>query len=136
MLRTFNKSRGGFTLVEIMIVVGIIALLAAIAVPNFLRARKRSQATRMLEDLRIIDSAIDQYAIENNKTTGNSCGWGDVMNYLKTGSVLYNSGGMDLFGNAYGVNSNFSVDTIPRLSSLTYSKLSDVAPESFWSPYY
>ena len=46
-----------------MVVVAIIALLASIAVPNFLRARKRSQATRMLEDLRIIDSAIDQYAI-------------------------------------------------------------------------
>ena len=57
MLQKLNKNRGGFTLVEIMIVVAIIALLAAIAVPNFLRARKRSQATRILEDLRIIDSA-------------------------------------------------------------------------------
>ena len=44
MLNKFNKRRGGFTLVEIMIVVAIIALLAAIAVPGFLRARKRSQA--------------------------------------------------------------------------------------------
>ena len=70
MLQKLNKNRGGFTLVEIMIVVAIIALLAAIAVPNFLRARKRSQATRILEDLRIIDSAIDQYAIENNKSGG------------------------------------------------------------------
>ena len=70
MLQKLNKNRGGFTLVEIMIVVAIIALLAAIAVPNFLRARKRSQATRILEDLRMIDSAIDQYAIETNKTSG------------------------------------------------------------------
>ena len=54
---------------EIMIVVAIIALLAAIAVPGFMRARKRSQASRILNDLRIIDSAIDQYAIENNKKT-------------------------------------------------------------------
>ena len=53
MLTKLNTRRGGFTLVEIMIVVAIIALLAAIAVPNFLRARKRSQATRCLEDLRI-----------------------------------------------------------------------------------
>src|ERR1700742_278716 len=84
MLQTFrNTKRGGFTLVEIMIVVAIIALLAAIAVPNFLRARKRSQATRILEDLRIIDSSIDQYAIENNKSTGDTVVWTDIQKYLK-----------------------------------------------------
>ena len=68
MLQKLNKNRGGFTLVEIMIVVAIIALLAAIAVPNFLRARKRSQATATLETLRMIDGAKDQYALENNKS--------------------------------------------------------------------
>jgi prepilin-type N-terminal cleavage/methylation domain-containing protein len=131
-----NKNRGGFTLVEIMIVVAIIALLAAIAVPNFLRARKRSQATRCLEDLRIIDSAQDQYAIENNKTSGNACNWTDLQAYFKNGSVLYNSAGTDLFGNSYNNGVGFSVDNIPKLSSLTFSKISDVAPASFWSPYY
>ena len=70
MLNKLNKRRGGFTLVEIMIVVAIIALLAAIAVPGFLRARKRSQASRIINDLRLIDSAVDQYAIENNKASG------------------------------------------------------------------
>ena len=65
MLNKLNKRRGGFTLVEIMIVVAIIALLAAIAVPGFLRARKRSQASRILNDLRMIDAAVDQYALEN-----------------------------------------------------------------------
>src|SRR5215467_6344281 len=70
MLNTFNKHRSGFTLVEIMIVVAIIALLAAIAVPGFLRARKRSQASRILNDLRMIDAACDQYAIETNRSTG------------------------------------------------------------------
>ena len=65
MIQKLQSRRGGFTLVEIMIVVAIIALLAAIAVPNFLRARKRSQATRILEDLRDLDHALDQYAIDN-----------------------------------------------------------------------
>src|SRR3954465_14593412 len=74
MLNAFNKRRGGFTLVEIMIVVAIIALLAAIAVPGFLRARKRSQASRILNDLRMIDSAVDQYAIETNRKTGDLVG--------------------------------------------------------------
>jgi prepilin-type N-terminal cleavage/methylation domain-containing protein len=133
MLTKLNMRRGGFTLVEIMIVVAIIALLAAIAVPNFLRARKRSQATRCLEDLRILDSAQDQYAIENNKGSGDTVGWADIQSYLKTGSVLYNSGGSDLFHDSYSFG---SVDYVPKLSSTTFSKLSDVAPSDFWSPYY
>jgi prepilin-type N-terminal cleavage/methylation domain-containing protein len=52
-----KNSPRGFTLVEIMIVVAIIALLAAIAVPGFLRARKRAQASRILNDLRLIAKA-------------------------------------------------------------------------------
>jgi len=133
MLQKLNKNRGGFTLVEIMIVVAIIALLAAIAVPNFLRARKRSQATRILEDLRIIDSAIDQYAIENNKSGGANVAWADIQSYLKKGSVIYNSNNTDLLGNGFGT---FSVDAIPKLSTTSFSKLSDVAPADFWSPFY
>jgi prepilin-type N-terminal cleavage/methylation domain-containing protein len=128
-----TTSKSAFTLVEIMIVVAIIALLASIAVPNFLRARKRSQATRILEDLRVIDSAIDQYAIENNKAGGANCNWTDIQAYLKRGSVLYNSGGSDLLGNFYV---GYSVDSIPKLRSTTYQKLSDVAPLDFWSPFY
>ncbi len=133
MLQKLNKNRGGFTLVEIMIVVAIIALLAAIAVPNFLRARKRSQATRILEDLRMIDAAIDQYAIENNKTQGSSVVWADIQNYLKTGTVLYSSGGKDMFGATFGT---FTVDTLPKVPTTTFTALSDVAPVAFWSPYY
>src|SRR6478609_9271229 len=125
MLQKLNKNRGGFTLVEIMIVVAIIALLAAIAVPNFLRARKRSQATRILEDLRMIDSAIDQYAIETNKTSGVAVSWADIKSYLKVGSTLYNSTGTDLLSNSFGT---FSVDTIPKVPDATFNALSDVAP--------
>ena len=133
MLQKLNKNRGGFTLVEIMIVVAIIALLAAIAVPNFLRARKRSQATRILEDLRMIDSALDQYAIETNKTTGATAIWTDIKAYLKVGSTLYNSTGTDLLGNTFGAN--FTVDSIPKVPTATFESLSDVAPNDFWSPF-
>jgi len=131
MLQKIDKKRGGFTLVEIMIVVAIIALLAAIAVPNFLRARKRSQATRILEDLRILDSADDQYAIETNKISGMNPAFGDLKNYLKTGTALYNTGN-DLFGDSYGP---FTVDSIPPVPTSAYNVLSDVAPAAFWSPY-
>jgi prepilin-type N-terminal cleavage/methylation domain-containing protein len=132
-MKTSSHSKSAFTLVEIMVVVAIIALLASIAVPNFLRARKRSQATRILEDLRIIDQAIDQYAIENNKSGGSNVNWSDIQAYLKKGSVIYNSGGSDLLGNLYV---GYSVDTIPKLRSTSFSKLSDVAPSDFWSPFY
>jgi len=70
MLNKLNKRRGGFTLVEIMIVVAIIALLAAIAVPGFLRARKTLAGVQNPHDLRMIDAAVDQYAIETNRASG------------------------------------------------------------------
>src|SRR6202795_3796772 len=101
MLKKLTTRRGGFTLVEIMIVVAIIALLAAIAVPGFLRARKRSQASRIINDLRLIDSAVDQYAIETNKTSGAVVNTADWTNYLKKGTNLYTTG-LDILGNSYG----------------------------------
>ena len=125
------RSQRGFTLVEIMIVVAIIALLAAIAVPGFLRARKRSQASRILNDLRMIDSAVDQYAIETNRTTGATVAITDWTNYLKKGSLLYNSGN-SLLGSPYGPQ---VVDTIPTVPPNDYATLSDVAGVGFWSPY-
>jgi len=131
MLNKLNKRRGGFTLVEIMIVVAIIALLAAIAVPGFLRARKRSQASRILNDLRMIDAAVDQYAIETNRTTGATVVVADWTNYLKKGTALYNTG-TSLLGTAYG---DQVVDTIPRVPTADYNVLSDVASTGFWSPY-
>src|SRR3982750_1231393 len=101
MLNKLNRKHAGFTLVEIMIVVAIIALLAAIAVPGFLRARKRSQASRIINDLRLIDSAVDQYAIETNKKSGDPVGIVDWTNYLKKGTNLYSTG-LDILGNTYG----------------------------------
>jgi prepilin-type N-terminal cleavage/methylation domain-containing protein len=125
------KSRQAFTLVEIMIVVAIIALLAAIAVPGFLRARKRSQASRILNDLRMIDSAVDQYAVETNRTSGATVNVADWTNYVKKGSLLYNSG-QDLFGDTYGAQ---TVDSIPQVPTNALNTLSDVAGTGFWSPY-
>ena len=131
-MKTLSSKRGGFTLVEIMIVVAIIALLAAIAVPNFLRSRKRSQATAILEDMRIIDGAVDQYAIEYKKSPGDTVNWDDIQIYIKKDTRLYTSGGVDVLGNAITLP---TVDSAPKISSTTYGALSDVAPAEFWSPY-
>ncbi len=128
-----NHSRHayGFTLVEIMIVVAIIALLASIAMPGFVRARKRSQASRVINDLRLIDAAIDQYAIENNKMGGTAVGTADWTAYMKRGSTLYMTG-KDIFGNGYGAQ---SVDSLPKAPAAAWTVLSDVAGSEFWSPY-
>ncbi len=114
-----------------MIVVAIIALLASIAVPGFLRARKRAQASRIINDLRLIDSAVDQYAIETNKMSGAAVSVADWTNYIKKGTNLYVTG-KDLFGNAYGAQ---SVDKLPSVPAATKSSLSDVTDYTFWSPY-
>lgn len=126
-----SKRRSGFTLIEIMIVVAIIALLAAIAVPGFLRSRKRSQASKILNDLRMIDAAIDQYAIEYTKKTGDPVGVDDWKKYVKKDSNLYATGA-DLFGNPFPAQ---TVDTLPKVPQATFDSLSDVADSNFWSPF-
>jgi len=131
MLKKLQTKHAAFTLVEIMIVVAIIALLAAIAVPGFLRARKRSQASRILNDLRMIDSAVDQYAIETGRKTGDSVGVADWTSYVKKNAILYNTGA-SLLGSSYGTQ---TVDTIPQVPASDLAVLSDVASTGFWSPY-
>jgi prepilin-type N-terminal cleavage/methylation domain-containing protein len=140
-----RSERHGFTLVEIMIVVTIIALLAAISAPSFKRARERSESMHMLEDLRVLNGAVDQYAIDNNKSQGQRYSWTDVRTYIKTGTQLYSvfptSGGAppDMYGNRY--RSNRLIDEAPAglgdvsLNPTTFAALSDVAPFNFWSPY-
>ena len=80
-----NTSRkAGFTLVEIMIVVAIIGLLAAIAIPNFVRARTTSQQNACINNLRQIDAAAQQWALENGKKTGDAINYpGDLQPYIK-----------------------------------------------------
>jgi prepilin-type N-terminal cleavage/methylation domain-containing protein len=83
-----NKAtrKAGFTLVEIMIVVAIIALLAAIAIPNFIRARTTSQTNACISNLRIIDGAKDQWALETHKQTTATPAGTDIQPYMGRGS--------------------------------------------------
>jgi prepilin-type N-terminal cleavage/methylation domain-containing protein len=89
MISKIRNSKAAFTLVEIMIVVAIIGLLAALAIPGFVKARKQSQGRRIINDARQIDAAIDQWALEKGKKDNDAIdatAKTEIATYLKTGT--------------------------------------------------
>jgi prepilin-type N-terminal cleavage/methylation domain-containing protein len=115
MINRIRKDRSAFTLVEIMIVVAIIGLLAALAVPGFVKARKQSQGRRILNDCRQQDAAIDQWALENGKTDGATIDTVGAATYLKN---VWKS--QDLLGNSFVVtvvgSTQISINTSTKTS--------------------
>jgi prepilin-type N-terminal cleavage/methylation domain-containing protein len=99
-----NKSKqqcaAAFTLVEIMIVVAIIGLLAVLALPSMIKARKQSQGRRILNDARMMDAAVDQWAMEYNKKDGDTVDTAAASTYLKTSWKT-----TDVLGHAFVLNS-------------------------------
>jgi prepilin-type N-terminal cleavage/methylation domain-containing protein len=89
-INTSNKS--GFTLVEIMIVVAIIGLLAAIAIPNFVKARTTSQMNACINNLRQIAGATQQWALESKASPNDPVTYANIQPYLKS-AVTCPSGG-------------------------------------------
>lgn len=81
--KPFARLGNGFTLIELLIVVAIIAILAAIAVPNFLEAQVRSKSSRVLSDLRTLRTAVEAYAVDYNKPPLMS--WGVMSSYTNVG---------------------------------------------------
>ena len=78
-----KMKRTGFTLVEIMMVVAIIALLAAIAVPSFMQARVGARQSACINNLRLIDHAKEMWATACNKNTGDASDVTAVNGYLR-----------------------------------------------------
>ena len=82
-MKISTSKKSGFTLVEIMIVVAIIGLLAAIAIPNFVKARTTSQQNACINNLRQLDGAAQQWALENKKDSSASATQSNVKPYIK-----------------------------------------------------
>jgi prepilin-type N-terminal cleavage/methylation domain-containing protein len=101
--------KSGFTLVEIMIVVAIIGLLAAIAIPNFVKARQSSQVNACIANLKQIEGAKANWAMEMRKTNADTPVDGDLF-----GSTLYvRSKPLCPANGTYTLN---AVDTLPTCS--------------------
>jgi type IV pilus assembly protein PilA len=127
MFSTIRSNKAAFTLVEIMIVVAIIGLLAALAIPGFVKARKQSQGRRVLNETRQMDAAIDQWALEKGKKDGDTVTTSEAATYIKGGTWSDN----DLLGNSYTVG-NVGTNQI-AISSTTKSALAGVGID--WGAY-
>ena len=85
-MKILHGSKSGFTLIEIMIVVAIIGLLAAIAIPNFVHARTTSQQNACINNLRQIDGAKQEWGLENRVPGTSKPGIAELQPYLGRGS--------------------------------------------------
>jgi prepilin-type N-terminal cleavage/methylation domain-containing protein len=96
------NDRRGFTLVEIMIVVSLVGLLAAMAVPSFMRSRNTARKNTCINNLKQIDSAVQQWATECRKPQSARVDFSDIGPYLK-GAVVCPSGGTS-FSDSYAIS--------------------------------
>jgi type IV pilus assembly protein PilA len=116
---TYHRDNRGFTLVEIMIVVAIVGLLAALAVPGFVKSRKQSQGRRIMNDCRQMDAAIDQWSVNSGIADGTAVDSNAASTYLKT---AWNP--VDLLGNSYAVATTGTGQI--QISTATKSSLAGV----------
>ena len=122
-MQTKTSQKSGFTLVEIMIVVAIIGLLAAIAIPNFIKAREKSQASACISNMKQIEGAVEQFATEAHKKAGEAVAITDlVSNYIKANPVCPSDSAMT-FATSYTlalIGTSPAVTCIPG-AALTYA---------------
>ena len=113
-MRIKTGGYGGFTIVELMIVVAVIGLLLALAIPNFVKSRDTAQLAVIYNNLRAIETAKDQWALENKKVTGDSTDLPALSDYIQGGrikKVVYEVYESNRIGSAAYATSNVRLGT-------------------------
>ena len=96
-----KSAQAAFTMVELMIVVAVIGLLAAIAVPSFVRARTVSQTSACINNLRQIDDAAQEWALDNHMAADATVSFANIQSYLKNAILCPSAGAGATFADSY-----------------------------------
>jgi type II secretory pathway pseudopilin PulG len=121
------RSRG-FGLLEILVIIGIAALVVVLSYPGYKRAGLREKAERLRSDLVDLEKAVAAASAELKAPPGSMLSFDQFKKYLKNGSVIQKTG-EDPFGNAYGPQNNSVRPAVPEKSA---ERLRAVVPEGFW----
>jgi len=114
----------GFTLIEIMIVVALIGMLAAVAIPNLVKARSQSQVNACVNNLRKIDDATQEWALEHLQGPGSTVTFPDISPYLKSAVLCPAAGPNATFATTYLLTTVSNVPTC-QISSLNHVLVHD-----------
>lgn len=125
-------ARRGFTVIEIAVILVIIAMMMVIVIPHFVNQLQLRKAQRVKNDLDTLNSAIEHYALDNDKTGGFQPAYADLRKYLDSNTDIYRRDGRDVYGDSYGP---FIVGNRPGVPQKTAARLANVAGPDFWSPY-
>src|SRR5947208_95036 len=116
-MNNYHPSQKGFTLVEIMIVVVIIGLLAAMAIPAFQKVRTSSQDKAVLNNARQLSAAADQYFLENGVSTVDITGLVGATNYVKAVNTVAG----ETYPTAYTQGITITIAGVAGARTITYA---------------